>query len=357
MSESILFDMIVNTCTSRPKSQVQHTFKKAIDTTRLVADLSKAKIFIVDSEFGKAGLQVAGDRPSTLLKALPLCKLPYDSIWIEYPGSIKVQDSGKGKPAERIGFLVKSFSSDTWLIHLFWSFRNGEVHTSFFSMSYSKDTFKRSAVMKSLINTPAVQDVAKSLGVSSETLRQNMNRMLNCADDSSIAYLRTIGVNSSTEFASASELNEKFIPIPNPYFIPLFTHAEEKLGAKGMTTWIASELQPQSANDWMGEQSALLSFIALLNSRNMCKSEVVESKRKNNRLKRITGDMHIYRRLQLKLSTKKYASSADGQPSLIRAHAVRGHFKVRKSGIYWWSDFMRGSLDVGTVDKEYSLIK
>jgi len=27
----------------------------------------------------------------------------------------------------------------------------------------------------------------------------------------------------------------------------------------------------------------------------------------------------------------------------MAAHYVRGHFKQRKSGVYWWSPFVRGS--------------
>lgn len=32
-----------------------------------------------------------------------------------------------------------------------------------------------------------------------------------------------------------------------------------------------------------------------------------------------------------------------------RLHAVRGHFKVRKHGVYWWSDFMRGDPRRGSI--------
>jgi len=30
----------------------------------------------------------------------------------------------------------------------------------------------------------------------------------------------------------------------------------------------------------------------------------------------------------------------------ISAHYVRGHFKQRKSGIYWWNSFIRGTGEV-----------
>jgi hypothetical protein len=45
----------------------------------------------------------------------------------------------------------------------------------------------------------------------------------------------------------------------------------------------------------------------------------------------------------------------------IRAHMVRGHFKVRRrqdgtAGIYWWSSHLRGRLDHGFVDKSYAVV-
>jgi len=34
----------------------------------------------------------------------------------------------------------------------------------------------------------------------------------------------------------------------------------------------------------------------------------------------------------------------------MRAHMVRGHFKVRRTGVYWWRAFVRGRH--GTVDRD-----
>ena len=38
-----------------------------------------------------------------------------------------------------------------------------------------------------------------------------------------------------------------------------------------------------------------------------------------------------------------------------RLHMVRGHFKRRKTGIYWWSSFLRGSEQLGLVAKDYQV--
>lgn len=39
----------------------------------------------------------------------------------------------------------------------------------------------------------------------------------------------------------------------------------------------------------------------------------------------------------------------------IRRHMVRGHFKQRSSGIYWWNPFLRCKKNEGYVEKSYVL--
>lgn len=39
-----------------------------------------------------------------------------------------------------------------------------------------------------------------------------------------------------------------------------------------------------------------------------------------------------------------------------RQHLVRGHFKIRRTGVYWWSPFLRGDGTRGTVKRvEYEV--
>jgi hypothetical protein len=38
----------------------------------------------------------------------------------------------------------------------------------------------------------------------------------------------------------------------------------------------------------------------------------------------------------------------------LRAHFVMGHWKVRKTGVFWWSPFVRGKLRNGFAGKDYT---
>jgi hypothetical protein len=40
----------------------------------------------------------------------------------------------------------------------------------------------------------------------------------------------------------------------------------------------------------------------------------------------------------------------------MRLHSRRGHFKTRKTGIFWWSNHMAGRRDKGTIVKDYNVV-
>lgn len=63
---------------------------------------------------------------------------------------------------------------------------------------------------------------------------------------------------------------------------------------------------------------------------------------------------------ELRVKTKRYAQAEaaterdeTGERRHNREHMVRGHFKQRKTGLYWWNSFVRGQHDLGTIRKSY----
>ena len=52
--------------------------------------------------------------------------------------------------------------------------------------------------------------------------------------------------------------------------------------------------------------------------------------------------------------TQKPDATASGERGSVRGHFVRGHFKQRKHGIWWWGDFFRGD-PAHTVEKAYQV--
>lgn len=52
---------------------------------------------------------------------------------------------------------------------------------------------------------------------------------------------------------------------------------------------------------------------------------------------------------------RRMGCDGDGAAAAKRLHTVRGHFKIRKTGIFWWSDFWRGDAKSGEVTKSYEV--
>jgi hypothetical protein len=57
-------------------------------------------------------------------------------------------------------------------------------------------------------------------------------------------------------------------------------------------------------------------------------------------------------------SQQRMADARGVNREAARQHLVRGHFKIRKTGVYWWAPFLRGDARHGTIKRhEYEVVK
>jgi hypothetical protein len=114
-----------------------------------------------------------------------------------------------------------------------------------------------------------------------------------------------------------------------------------------------------SRADWAGEAVYLLAVVGLLNARNAIELEPVDLSRINRA--RLKNDKrllfeHKLLRIARRVHKRVYPDGkghVDHAP--MRAHMVRGHWKNRKSGIYFWHPFVRGDAKHGKIEKDYEL--
>jgi hypothetical protein len=117
---------------------------------------------------------------------------------------------------------------------------------------------------------------------------------------------------------------------------------------------------PLSGNqqDWNGEPPFLIGMLALLHAHNACESTVVDLTRPNKRRQQ-NGKLPLYsyRLLSIPPRYKQRNISTDREPlgRQLRAHFVRGHFKVRRTGIFFWSSHHRGNPVRGFIQKDYKV--
>ena len=111
-------------------------------------------------------------------------------------------------------------------------------------------------------------------------------------------------------------------------------------------------------SDWIGEPGYIIATLALLNSHNA--SEIAVVNPPQNKRRKLVGKplLFDYHMLCIPQRYKQRNIPATGDdPVQLRAHFVRGHFKVRKTGVFFWSPYQRGNPALGFVHKDYALTR
>ncbi len=109
--------------------------------------------------------------------------------------------------------------------------------------------------------------------------------------------------------------------------------------------------------DLSGEGAFVQAAIALLNSKTCVENRIVDlSKLNASRARRRKTQLLPYSITTLRPSkAQQRAVSRGANQEAIRGHLVRGHLKVRRSGIFWWHHFTRGDLDNFVPRKSYAV--
>lgn len=104
----------------------------------------------------------------------------------------------------------------------------------------------------------------------------------------------------------------------------------------------------------------LLTFV---NCRNI---NIVKYKPKKSELAKLPKVLHKgyeYHVVKISNDVTRYESLEDLQTDVaksvsseMKAHVVRGHFKKRATGVFWWNSFLRGHRKNGVIEKHYELI-
>ena len=124
---------------------------------------------------------------------------------------------------------------------------------------------------------------------------------------------------------------------------------------------LCAQLLMSCIGDWGGEPWFWMGVLALLNAKNGAAVERGEDRTKLNRKRTQAGKpaLQAFHVLTVRLSKGEQATAREGgtdHPG-TRAHMVRGHFKVRSTGMYWWRPFVRGDLARGFAAKRYEMTR
>ncbi len=330
----MLADSVIEAC-GGPADRV---FKGAV--TALARDLRQAARFDLTQGVMLSAQVVHESAVGARTSALPLCRLPFGITWFEWPTQFLSEDTPYDRSApvsRRRGALVtvddtRQRGTMSWA----WS-RSGarsDVHLCPLSVTFDwryefgpvedlvEAVYRRLGLIKALAQDLGLRDLQK----------------------------RTPGLQR-IPVAELNEDRDRLGIVWSPYMRP-YAEAYERLRGPIDPRHV---LWQSAIEDITGEPGMLQSIVLLINSRNLTAAENVTISRRLNLQRTRKGRQPLldYTKIQIKLSRALYPrAGGSGEQSPSRMHIVRGHFKVRKNGIYWWSDHARGDPLQGTVRQQ-----
>ncbi|WP_159012884.1 hypothetical protein [Acidisoma sp. S159] len=303
--------------------------------------VARASRFSLQREVIVAAQLVAEAMPSSILQGLHLCRLPYPTTWFEYAGRDRPGTRAAGTIVpRRVGLLCEAEpdSPHEFTINVFWFVEGNPSQVELCPMALFIDTAEGSRVYRP---HSAVQKQGASVGGLQGILRASDQRR-----DHKIAA-------NPRELEAALTLSNRVSFIKSPYFAPVARAIVRHSGETALES-----LMKLSRSNAEAEAALLIGVLMLLNTRNGTSREPSDL-RKINAVRRKKGQRELLDFWSVNLRLSASRSRALGKSGVLtqemRAHLVRGHFKIRKSGLYWWSPHVRGDAKFGSVQKVYNV--
>lgn len=325
--------------------------------TSVARDLQRCEKFDLTRDVVKAASYVSAQKPSTLLQAVRFCRFPFPLMWFEWnPADLEGRDETPTDDAPqpaRMGCLLQpiAYSEDVAGLTFMWSHKQGR---GLWGCPYAGMISWRPNAIREMLEVAKhqpVPDILRAHGHGNEiddALIERMVGRLNRAEAAKVAdkmsKWRQFSDNDR-ELDAIGRLGEFVSLGVSPHWVRFIFACEQQ----GPQTWAA--LRDRWEQDITGEPRFVQSVLAILNTRNGAELEREDLSRLNRaRAKNRKPPLFEYHITRLALSRHAARQEAQGR----RSHAelvqekVRGHFKVRKTGIFWWSPYTRNK-DAPTI--------
>lgn len=288
---------------------------------------------------------VCGSSIKAQLRALPLCRLPFEFVWIEWPGADPTYAPFQKETAtelapvpQRLGALIHTDASrQKGSMTFVWSHRHQGLNTCPVACFFD---WREDAV-----EVPdAARDYHRKAGMSEEDLQRRII-------EQSSAMPQLKGSSEADLLGDRYRFGFHISPAFNEW-------GKETVQETGGIPGPGTPLWKQWMGDIGGEPGIMRSVIMLLNTKNITQHADVAAPAKLNKQRMKGGKAPLldHTTIRIKLSRAlQDRAGGDGQRESTRLHAVRGHFKIRASGIYWWSDHIRGDVARGIAHGTYRI--
>lgn len=322
-----------------------------------------AQRFIVSDDVRGAIRSLLTSKPSTILAAARFARLPFGRCWFEWnapydaiirPGQVQVK---------RTGALLESFGENGFTLFTAWEFDRKSQH----------EEIDREVLKHVGPNTVIDRSLMPGFGVSSLVGRYDFSTLMaGVRPDFEFPWMRQSPLRRE-------DLERLRNDVKNPVRHAL--KSEQELEALLMLSDCSSfrihdechglqKIEDQAEllgnvgsviHDVMDEMGHLFATLILMNAKNCVELAETKPPEKLNKARRKQGKTELlpYSTVRIELTKSQQRAVTDGRISReeARRHLVRGHFKVRATGVFWWNEAWRGNALRGVIERRSHVIE
>jgi hypothetical protein len=308
--------------------------------TKLFPDLQRAQCFQMSKDISLACESVCNSRPSSILSAIEMVRAPYPSTWLEWVPNDRAGNRENNKPVPiRVGsLLVTDDDCQSGWAMLAWEHRDGSLMINPLGWYFNWRPNGEPALVK-YAREKQMRQPEKYAYDKLKYLKEHKHLP---------DRWKKFEIDDK-EFNAALELEMRAACIP---LDACMTHLQLFNVVPGSSRY------ESLIDDLSGELPFIEAFLLLLNSRNriveQMRDDFTRLNKARGRLKRPPFKEFINTTIRMNRVQGNRAIAAGMSREAARQHLVRGHFKIRRSGVFWWTPHIRSKGDM-IVRREYDV--
>lgn len=297
----------------------------------VVSRIAKASVFVLDQNASAMCASVFFSRPSSIISALGFVRLPTDMVWIEY-SNLAVREA-----FARLGNDNKWVDGSVFIERtgLLLTQKEGAIDIEAVAQ-FRKDDGR----IIELLTARCTFDTTPGLRLDPAD-RRSPEKMDHSATGQAKRYYDLLS-RDEVELAANDEIRHRFYGVLHQDYVAMIS----TIGTDDLERKLQTTLEGHVGDIFTMFTTQVLPSLILMNCRNSVEEEFVPAPAKLNKARRAKGRPEIgpYRIIKLKLRPKKKRIYEERGYSGIQMSGglVIGHFKVRKTGVFWWSPSFRG---------------
>jgi hypothetical protein len=331
--------------------------------TNLARAMREAQCFVLAPDLAEACEEVCRSRPSSILSAQHTLRAPYPKMWFEWSSSDrdkKARPNDKPKPKNMGCFLHSNERGDRGTAIYLWehslepefikTYNCPELTLDPFGIIFDwSGTASQDPVMSQYAKIHGLEIPKEAIARKYIEQRESFRKSLGESDKwKNLAHVER-------ELEAYMELEKSSGIIPLTLCKDLF------LSPLGKDLLVGKPMFNSFIDDLAGEFSYTQAFLMMLNSRNSVVSQTKEDLSRLNKARAKNRKSPLKEFIVTDLRLNKSHQTRAGVLGIDRAaarrHLVRGHFKLRTTGVYWYSAHLRGHGDNSPVARRQYNVK